>query len=250
MFLPRKPSVRRFALLGLALLALVLVATVAAVMLSDDPLLAEGEVFPEEVVINTERRPDIVFPESVRTTDLSLNRFVDRFARVCMQGRYSDLRLMLSSRSGDPIVARRFESMFNALKQVRIIALQKLPNVRGLDDPVYLMKAEYLLENYAAAKERATEHVRLAIAKEDGNWRIGPIPRDLLARLENSTTGSAASADESAGELSRSLAESGPSLGDQTRLSDPAEPVSGGREQPRSRGGSKPTTNRPAKLGS
>jgi hypothetical protein len=179
-----KLSFRRAGFYALILLALVMVSAVAAVMMMDDPLLAEADAFPSSVILNPEKRPDIVFPESVRTSDLSLNRFVDRFARVCVQGKYPDLRLMLSSRSGDPLVARRFESMFNALKQVRILALEKMPTVPDVEGPVYLMKAEYVLEDFAVSKARQTEQVRLAIAWEDGNWRIGPIPRSVLARLE------------------------------------------------------------------
>jgi hypothetical protein len=177
-------SFRRVGFYALILLAVVMVSAVVAVMIMEDPLLAEADAFPSPVVLNPEKRPNIVFPESVRTPDLSLNRFVDRFARVCVQGKYPDLRLMLSSRSGDPLVARRFESMFNALKQVRILALEKMPTVPDVEGPVYLMKAEYVLEDFAVSKARKTELVRLAIAREEGNWRIGPIPRSVLARLE------------------------------------------------------------------
>lgn len=182
-------SWRRISYYGLAVLAIVLLSCVAAIMMMDDPLLADAEAFPDAVVL-ADKRPDIVFPESVRTADLTLNRFVDRFARVCMQGKYSDLRLMLSSRGGDPLVASRFESMFNALKQVRILVLDRVANLPDAVGPVYVMKAEYVLEDYAAAKGRRTEQVRLAIAKEDGGWRIGPIPRGIQARFDGSESAS------------------------------------------------------------
>jgi hypothetical protein len=176
-------SWRRAGFIVLIVLATTMLAIVAVVMLRDDPLLAEEDVFPDGIVLPL-KRPDIVFPESVRTADLSLNRFVDRFARVCMEGKYSDLRLLLSTRSGTPLVARRFESMFAALKQVHILALQEVPAVRGIEGPAYVLAADYVLEDFAATKGRSTEQVRLAIAKENGVWRIGPIPRDLLAALE------------------------------------------------------------------
>jgi hypothetical protein len=177
-------SFRRLAFYALILLAVIMVGAVGTVLMMDDPLLAEEDAFPNTVIVNRDKRPDIVFPESVRTPDLSLNRFVDRFARICMQAKYADLRLMLSSRGGDPLVARRFESMFNALKQVRIIALEKMPSVPDVEGPVYLMRAEYVLEDFAVTKAGKTEQVKLAIAKEEGNWRIGPIPRSVLAQLE------------------------------------------------------------------
>lgn len=175
---------RRWVLPGLGVMAVAMLAAVIGVMSMDEPLLTDDEAFPNPVIIDPHKRPDIVFPDSVRTYDLSLNCFVDRFARVCMQGRYDDLRLLLSTRSGDPIVAKRFESMFNAIKQVHILALEQVRGLPNSEGPVYVLKAEYVLEDFAATKSRQIETVRLAIAKEDDAWRIGPIPRgwaDALA---------------------------------------------------------------------
>ncbi|MFH1420007.1 MAG: hypothetical protein ABII12_17165 [Planctomycetota bacterium] len=175
---------RRFGFIGLVVLSVVMVTTAGVVMMSEDPPLTGEDAFGDGVIIDPLKRPDIDFPETVRTFNLSLNRFVDRFARVCMEGKYSDLRLMLSKRGGDPLVARRFETMFNALKQVRILSLEELPEVPDLESPAYLMSAEYVLEPYATGKGRDTEVIRLAIAMEDGEWRIGPVPRELLALLD------------------------------------------------------------------
>jgi len=179
-----KPRLRRVGLITLAVLAVFMVSTVAVVMIAEDQTLDTEEAFPSLVIPDPTKRPEFIFPESIRTYNLSLNRFVDRFARVCMEGKYSDFRLMLSSHSGDPIVARRFESMFNALKQVRILSIDKLPTLPGIDGPVYVMLAEYDLEDYAVTKGSPTEQCRLAIAQEAGEWCIGPIPRDAIARLK------------------------------------------------------------------
>jgi hypothetical protein len=180
----RGSRLRRYGLAGAVTLAVVLVGAVVAVMVSDDPVLDPEDVFPEAVIVSGDRRPEIVFPERVRTFDLSLNRFVDRFVRVCMQGKYSDFRLMLSSRAGDPIVASRFESMFNALKQVRILAIDQAPDIPGLEGPVYVMLVEYDLEPSAVRRGEQSERRRLAILKENGEWRIGPIPHEVVARLQ------------------------------------------------------------------
>ncbi len=178
------PALRRIGLAGLVALATVMVGAVVLVMLAEDRALDPDEVFPEPVVLDPAKRPEFDFPESVRTYDLSLNRFLDRFARVCTQGKYADFRLMLSSRAGDPIVARRFESMFHALKQVRILAIEELPLSLGLEEQVYIMLVEYDLEDYAANQGRQSEQRRLAITKEGGGWRIGPIPHEALAKLQ------------------------------------------------------------------
>lgn len=178
------PNVKRLGFFGLILLAAILVGSVAYVLLTDDPMLAVEDAFPTQVTPDFSKRPDIVFPESVRSYDLSLNRFVDRFARVCMQAKYSDFRLLLSQRAGDPLLPSRFESMFNALKQVRIVALDELPPLPGTEGSVYIMTAQYDLEDYAQKPGRQTEQIRLAIAKEEGTWRIGPISSEAVEQLE------------------------------------------------------------------
>ncbi len=176
---------RRFGFIALGVLSVVMVTTAGVVMMSEDPPLTGDDAFGPGVILDPLKRPNIDFPETERTFNLSLNRFVDRFARVCMEGKYSDLRLMLSKRGGDPLVARRFETMFNALKKVRILSLEELPEIPDLESPAYLMSAEYILEPYASGKKgHDTEMIRLAIAKEDGEWRIGPVPRELLALLD------------------------------------------------------------------
>lgn len=179
------PKMRKLAVTGLIVFAGGLMTTALVVMFTDDPTLDPEAVFPDVVVLDLSKRPGFDFPESIRTMDLSLNRFIDRFVRVCMEGKYSEFRLMLSSRAGDPIVARRFESMFNALKQVRILSVQEVPLPAGFaEGPVYVMLAEYDLKEHAVVRGVATERRRLAIMRENGEWRIGPVPRELAERLE------------------------------------------------------------------
>jgi hypothetical protein len=182
----RKLDLRHFGLIGLGALAVLMVSAVVVVLVSDEPFLDPDQAFPEWVIPNPDKRPEFVFPEKARTNDLSLNRFVDRFARVCVEAKYSDFRLMLSSKTGDPIVASRFESMFNALKQVRILAIDRMPDVPALGGPVYVMSVEYDLDPSVVRKGESTERRRIAITKENGEWRIGPVPHDLLVKVEQS----------------------------------------------------------------
>ena len=194
-----KPGLRRYGLIGLIALAVVLVGAAVVVMVSDEPFLDPSTAFLEPVIPRGDKPPpEFVFPERVRTTDLSLNRFVDRFARVCTQAKYSDFRLMLSSRAGDPIVATRFESMFNALKQVRILAIDKAADLPSLGGPVYIMSVEYDLEPSVVKRGEATEKRKIAILRENGEWRIGPVPREALTRLEQGSAASQPAASQPA----------------------------------------------------
>jgi hypothetical protein len=178
-----RPAPRRIGLYVLILLALAMMSGVLFVLVTGDDPINTDTAFPEPVILDPEKRPRFVFDEAVRTYDLSLNQFVDRFARVCMEGRYSDFRLMLSTRQ-PPTLPPRFESNFNALKEVRILGLEKLPDLPGSTTPVYLMKAQYEVQDFAVRHGQRTRQVHVAVARENGQWRIGPIPREALARYQ------------------------------------------------------------------
>ncbi|MFQ5424671.1 MAG: hypothetical protein ACE5F9_11915 [Phycisphaerae bacterium] len=187
-----KPGLRRFGLYGLILLALTLVSAVVFVIATDNELLGTDDVFVDALPLDPEKRPNFVFPESVRTYDTSLNRFIDRFVRICMQGRYSEYRLMHTNRA-EPISADRFASIYHAVKETRILAVEALPDLpdlAGIDGPVYIMLSEYDLEDYADPDGARTRRIRVAITKEGGRWRIGSIPGDLLDRLQAVLKGS------------------------------------------------------------
>ncbi len=164
-------------------LSLGLAGTVVWILGSDDPLLTPEDVFPEAVIVPADKMPRFVFSDEVRTYDLSLNRFVDRFLRVCSEAKYSEFRLMLSRRSGDPVLAQRFEKMFIVLKEARIESVKRLPDVPEIEGPAYLLTASYDLEDHALKAKKTGHIVRLAIGREEGEWRIGPIPAGALARL-------------------------------------------------------------------
>jgi hypothetical protein len=187
------PTFRRFALYGLILLALTLSSAVLFVVATDEPVLSDEEAFPPPVVIDPERRPQFLFPEEIRTCDLEINRFIDRFARVCMSGKYDDFRLMISRRQ-PPILPPRFESNFNALKQIRITAVEKLPDMPQANAPLYVMQAECELKDFAAKKGERTKQVQVAILREDGDLRLGPLPSGAAEKLAAYRAQQAASA--------------------------------------------------------
>jgi len=179
----RKSGIRPAALFALIVTACALLGMVAYVLIADDLYLYEQDPFDDPVLVDTSRPPDFVFPESLRTYDLSLNRFIDRFCQACMDARYSDFRLMLSRRI-EPVKMRRFESLFAALRQVRIRGVQRLEAgllpaearaaMPELEDDVYIIQAECELEDFAVRRGSQVKPVELAVGKENGQWRIGP----------------------------------------------------------------------------
>lgn len=176
------PTLRRFALYGLILLALALSSAVIFVLVTDEPALSSDEAFPPVVVLDPEKHPRLVFPEQIRSFDLQVNRFIDRFARVCLGGEYFEFRMMLS-RKQPPVLPDRFESNFSAVKEIRITHLEKLPPMPQADAPLYLMQVEYELNDFAVKKGERTKQVTVAILKEDGDYRLGPLPGGAAEKL-------------------------------------------------------------------
>jgi len=183
-----RSGLQRYAFAGLIAVAAFMVGTVAYVVVSDERAIAAEEIFPETVRVDPEKRPDFQFPESVRTYDPALNRFIDRFARICMEGKYSEFRLMCTSRVS-PLSPRRFESIFHAVKEIRILSVNLLPVLPKMPGPIYVMRAEYDLKpeyirrSTGSDEPVKTKSVQVALTLEDGTWRIGPIPREGAAAL-------------------------------------------------------------------
>jgi len=181
-------DLRKIGLFVLLLVAAIMVGAVVFVVVSDERAIAKDDVFPELVIVDKDKRPNFEFPEAVRTFDPTLNCFIDRFARICMEGKYSEFRLMCTTRI-PPLPPRRFESIFNAVKEIRVLGVVRLPDLPKVPGPAYVMKAEYHLKDEYVRRASAsgmpakTKSVQVALTREDGTWRIGPIPREQLAAL-------------------------------------------------------------------
>lgn len=169
----------------LAVIAAVLGTTVVVVIMRDEgPVYSSGEVFQEDVHPDPELKPKFEFPDELRTTDLEVNRFIDRFFRICGEGKYSEFKLMYTSQPGKEIPPARFESTFNVLKEARITQLRRLPDLKQLEGPTWLVVAEFDLEDYATMKKKEGNTIRLVVGKEDGRLKIRPITRDAVEQIE------------------------------------------------------------------
>lgn len=169
----------------LAVLAAVLGTTVVVVVLRDeDSVYSIEEAFPEDAVVNEELTPKFKFPDELRTTDLEVNRFIDRFFRICGEGKYSEFKLMYTSQPGREIPLARFESTFNVLKEARITKVRRLPDLEQFEGPTWLVVADFDLENYAPVDKYEGNVIRLVVGRESGRLKIRPITRDAVEQIE------------------------------------------------------------------
>lgn len=169
----------------LAVAAAILGTTAVVVIVRDDNLAyAPEDLFDEPIHPDPARKPKFEFPDELRTTDLAVNRFIDRFFRVCGEARYSEFKLMYTSQPGREIPPERFGSTFNVLKEARITELRRLPDLKQFEGPTWLVVAEYDLEKYAEFNKKEGNLIRLVVGKEDGRLKIRPITRDAVEQIE------------------------------------------------------------------
>lgn len=168
----------------LAVIAAALGTTVLVVVEDEDAEYRTEDVFPESVIVNDELKPKFEFPDELRTTDLEVNRFIDRFFRICGEAKYSEFKLMYTSEPGTEIPPARFESTFNVLKEARITKLRRLPDLKQFEGPTWLIVAEFDLENFAAVDKNDGNVIRLVVGTEGGKLKIRPITRDAIDQIE------------------------------------------------------------------
>ena len=177
------PPRRKSPLIFMTVLAAGLLTAVYVVTRQDQEAYSLDEIFVEQVLVDPSMRPDFDFPEEIRSTNIDLNRFIDRFFRVCASAKYSEFRLLYTSDNAQEVSPERFESMFNVLRSARILALRKLPTPKGTDREEYLLVVEYDLENFAPTTKTRDNRAFLLIGKENDEWRfLGPRSREQLAR--------------------------------------------------------------------
>lgn len=170
-------------LILMTILAAGLLTAVYVVTRQDQNVYNIDEIFPSGVIVDPTMRPDFDFPEEIRSTNIDLNRFIDRFFRVCAEAKYSEFRLLYTSDNAQEVSPERFESMFNVLSSARILALRELPTGEDEDREQYLLVVEYDLENFAPTTKTRDNQAFLLIGKENDEWRfLGPRSRDQLAR--------------------------------------------------------------------
>jgi hypothetical protein len=193
---PRQPVARRFGLLVLILLGLGLLGVVVYVMATDTATSAlDTEVVVEEPELDTARPPNFVFPTTARSYDPLLNAFIDRFASACLSGKYSEFRLMYT-RKLEPPAEKAFVTMFNAVKEIRVIRLDKLPPLKAFPGQAYRLVAECELHDFAVRNGKKSRRIQVAVLFENGQWVMAPLPRGSSEQLDALLAGTTRPADE------------------------------------------------------
>lgn len=175
---------------------------------------------PPPSAVEPERKSErLVFPAALRVADESVNEFVDRAMRTIARGEYEPFRALWSVRR-DPPSSADFEKGWQAVRSIRVLALEKVviaaetdqrttassEDVRSGDassgetskapdaEYSYALLAEIDLDpKNPATREEPIREVVLVMIREQGEWRLVRAPKALsnwlLERADKSVSG-------------------------------------------------------------
>jgi hypothetical protein len=127
----------------------------------------------------------LVFPDSIRVADESVNAFVTRAMTICASRRYDDFRLLWSARE-TPMSSGEFEESWNAVKDIRVRSVEKAKLAADAASPgeapqlVYAVAAEVVLDPaHRAAQREPKRDVVLMLVREHDQWRLARAPKPM-----------------------------------------------------------------------
>ncbi|RME36469.1 MAG: hypothetical protein D6788_11515 [Planctomycetota bacterium] len=133
----------------------------------------------------------LVFPASLHADDEEVNAFVRRAMETCATGDYDRFRLLWSARE-EPLPRAEYEKGWQAVQEIRILALQRVVlETKGEDDrprreTVYALLAKVSLDpQHPAAGDRPVRDVALMLVREQNAWRLASAPRKMRQWLKD-----------------------------------------------------------------
>lgn len=142
----------------------------------------------------------LVFPDTLRVADASVNDFVTTAMSACAKGDYEAFRLLWSARE-TPLPRDEFEQGWNAARKIEVRALQKgilEPDPaagRETAEAVYALMAEVSLDpTLKAGKKEPKREVVLMLTREHNQWRIAKAPKPMRDWIKSNLATTAPSA--------------------------------------------------------
>jgi len=146
----------------------------------------------------------VVFPDSLRTDDAGVNRFISDALDICARGDYDAFRILWSARQ-DPISHEEFEQGWEAVRLIQVRAIEKvvLPDreatttssdstggqgvVEGTlapDVSIVVFIEVSLDPEHPAGRRQPEREVVLLMVQENNGWRFGRAPKELRAWIK------------------------------------------------------------------
>ena len=150
------------------------------------------------------RKELLVFPDEVRVEDASVNDFLERAMGDCASGDYDRFRLLWSARQ-EPLPRDEFEQGWQAVRQIRIHALQRVMLAPDPDheldqgETVYAFLADVALDPmHRAGQREPNREVVLMLILEHEQWRLARAPKPMRTWIKKRVAAGATAEDNAA----------------------------------------------------
>jgi len=123
-------------------------------------------------------RDVLIFPDSLRVQDESVNEFLSDAMRACISGDYEVFRLLWSAQY-DPVTRDQFESAWRAVEKITIAALE-----RDAQNDSYAVFARVTFDPDQLPRKHELHNdprrdVVLLIIREHDDWRLARAPKPV-----------------------------------------------------------------------
>lgn len=173
----------------LAILAFLASWTMGGCECSQDVAVSTGPRIDTPTIVEEKPdapRPAVLFPDSLRAEDATLNRFVEEAMAVCRQGDYDRFRQLFGT-AYEPVGLADFRRVWHDVESIEILSLHP---AKGEPPRYYVIFAKARLR-HPDQKGRAERIIPVMVFREGEDWRMGSAPREVVERLRPLATPSA-----------------------------------------------------------
>ncbi len=126
---------------------------------------------------------ELIFPETLRVADESVNIFVRTALSQCASGNYEAFRALWSAKQ-DPISRAEFDEGWQAVHRIEVRGLQKVLLASDQDaaasEPVFVLLVEVALDPAQRAGKRAPlREIVMMLVREYDQWRLASAPKAM-----------------------------------------------------------------------
>jgi hypothetical protein len=123
-------------------------------------------------------RPNVNFPSSLMTEDVSVNKFIQQALDVCYRGDYDGFRQLFAT-SYKPTGQDDFERVWHGVRSIEVVRVEKHPRK---EPPIYFVHAEVQLRQ-PDRQGRKRRDVVVMVVDESGEWRLGIAPAEIAKAM-------------------------------------------------------------------
>lgn len=163
---------RRMWVFGTIVLVLIVSWWVYMLKIKNRRPSAASETAAQEIIVPADPNgPQISFPESARSDNPEINKFVIEFVNILLTSDYKAYRLKVTQRR-EPINAKTFDDAYGRVKAIEIRKIEKIEDRKALKQvklgdiplPIYRVKAHIVL------RDKSEQEVEIPIFKEQNRW--------------------------------------------------------------------------------